>query len=98
MAEKNTATKTGEPKPKKAAKPNPLKAEVARVAKATGLPTSYVNKQLGAERKRINDDRKAAMDGLVGSVAGIVQESLAKSASAAAPPTPPEGEAAAPLV
>lgn len=95
MAKDQKETAAAPKKDKKPAKKSALRLEVERVSKATGLPASFINKKLSAEKKRIDADRKAALDSLATRVSEVVQASVAAASAAAAPAS---DAAAAPAV
>lgn len=75
--------------PKKKGAKSPLRAEVERVAKATGLPSAYITKLVASEKKKLLDAHKAALAELAGRVQPIVAAALA-AVAAPAPPAEPE--------
>jgi hypothetical protein len=75
--------------PKKTPKKTALRLEVDRVAKATGLPASFILKKVGVRRAEINAARKAALEQLVTEVPAIVAAAL--QAAAKPPASAPEG-------
>jgi len=77
--------------PKKPVKKSPLRVEVERVAKATGLPTSYINKQVSAAKKAIDQAKKNELAALATQVPSLVAQALQRAAAPAAPPAA-EGE------
>jgi hypothetical protein len=75
----STQNATQETKTKKAPKPkSALSTEIARVAKATGLPPSFIAKKIAAEKKKVNEAHQAALNGLAKRVAQIVKDAIAE--------------------
>ena len=78
--------------PKRVAVKTNLRKEIERVAKATGLPVAYISKRVAVEKKRIDEDRKAALDNLAARVADVVAAAVAEiNVAPAEPQAPPVG-------
>lgn len=55
---------------------SPLKREIERVAKATGIPAKVLERRIAEKKAEIDARHKAEVDALISSVPRIIAESL----------------------
>lgn len=84
--DKQKGDAAAERKPKQKKPPTRLRSEINRVAKATGLPASFVAKQVAAKKKEIDEQRKQALDALADQVPAIVGEAIRRAGNGSAEP------------
>lgn len=61
----------------------PLEKEIERVSNAAGLPIASVTAMIADEKKKIDNDRKAALEDLKNRVSSVVATSLQEKAAKA---------------